>query len=105
MSAFMRCLSCRHLMMHHDVAEASGDDPICCVDGCQCPPRRLTEMQLVAYRASMSSEQVAHYHLQTDLSVAMVKRRLRGNWLDRYRTRRDMRAYRRWEQRRATLRA
>lgn len=55
----------------------------------------------IKFRASMGSENVFHYHLSTDLSFEEVAHRLRGNWLDRWRTRRDMRAYRRWEQRRS----
>lgn len=27
---------CGHMSMSHDVAEADGSDPRCCVDGCAC---------------------------------------------------------------------
>lgn len=51
----------------------------------------------ISYRASMRSEYAAHYHLTTDLSTGAVQRRLRGNWMDRFKTWWYNREYKRWE--------
>jgi hypothetical protein len=53
--------------------------------------------QVIVYRDSMKSADVLHYELATDLGPDEIKRRLRGNWRDRYRKHRSLRSYRRSE--------
>jgi len=51
----------------------------------------------IVYRDSMKSEAVLHYEVATDLGPDEIKRRLRGNWLDRLRKYLSIRSYLRSE--------
>lgn len=45
----------------------------------------------------MASKDVIHYELCTDLSPNQIRKRLKGTWLDRYKSKKAMKQYKEWE--------